>query len=195
MYYPYLETNHIPLHLCSLQIITIFLVRFMKESNKRTILLSFLATTAPLGAIFALALPSVLGSTVLPGHEFLHPIAYQTFLYHTMLITLGLYINISKEVQFEKKHYWYTFAILGSLAFVSLYINSLFGHAIYNADTLISVEHTTNFFFTYLTPIGLVLKTKWQWFIYIGIISLLAMALIALFYIPVFRADKKKKVN
>lgn len=193
MYYPYLETNHIPLHLCSLQIITIFLVRFMKEGKVRTIILSFLATTAPLGAVFALALPSVLGSTVPLGHEFLHPIAYQTFLFHTMLITLGIYINMSGEVHFESKHYWYTLAILGTLAFCSIYINSLFGHAVYSADKLISVEHTTNFLFTYLTPIGLILKKKWQWFIYLGIIIALAMGLIALFYIPVFRRDRKAK--
>lgn len=194
MYYPYLETNHIPLHLCSLQIITIFLCRFMKEGKKREIVLAFLSTTAPLGAAFALALPSVLGSTVPLGHEFFHPIAYQTFLYHTMLITLGIYIQMSGEVHYETKYYWYTLGILGALFFCSIYINSLFGHAVYNADTLVSVEHTTNFLFSYLTPIGLVLKKKWHWFIYLAIIFSLAFSLIALFYIPVFiRSAKEKK--
>lgn len=193
MYYPYLETNHIPLHLCSLQIITIFLARFMKEGKTRTTILAFLSTTAPLGAAFALALPSVLGSTVPTGHEFLHPIAYQTFIFHSMLIVLGIYIYNSKEVKLESKHYWYTLAILGSLAFISLYINSLFGHPVYSADRIVSVEHTTNFLFTYLTPIGLVLKKKWQWLVYLSIIIGLAFGLIALMYIPVFKRERKQK--
>lgn len=193
--YLYIEMSHMPLHLCSLQIITIFFVRFAKESNFRNIILAFMYPTCVLGAFMALLMPSIFSTSISVTQAFTHPLAYQFFLYHTMLIVLGLYIFTSKQVDIRPKHYLTTLAALGVMAFVSLYLNSMFAVPVYNSQELVNVEYSPNFFFTYRTPIGIKLTEMWHWYVYLAIIGALAVTLIAVFFIPVFaRARREKRV-
>ena len=101
--YPYIMPQHIPLHLCSLQLITIFYTRFAKDGKLRTAMLGFMYPTAIAGAFFALMIPTVLSATA--EEAFTRPIAYQYFLFHAMLIALGIYIPMSGEVTLGKKQY------------------------------------------------------------------------------------------
>lgn len=190
--YLYIEMSHMPLHLCSLQIILIFFVRFAKESRFKEIILAFMYPSCVLGAVMALAMPSIFSTSISVDQAFTHPLAYQFFLYHTMLIVLGLYIFTSKQVDIRPKHYRSTLGVLAVLAFVSLYLNSMFAIPVYNSQDLVSVEYSPNFFFTYRTPIGIKLTEMWHWYVYLAIIFALAVSLIALFYIPVIARSKKK---
>ncbi len=191
--YLVLEMQHLPLHLCSIQIIFIFLARF--SHNKRTVetILAFMYPTCTVGALFALALPSIFSSSIDVSQAFTHPLAYQFFLFHVMLVILGAYIALSGEVDIRPCHYLSTLGILSGLAFGSLYINSIFADMTYVNGELVSVDYAPNFFFTQDTPIGIELNEKWQWYLYISIIVALAVMLIGLFYLPFFIRAKKRK--
>ncbi len=191
--YPYIKMQHLPLHLCSLQILFIFYARFAKEGKKKEILYAFMYPSCVIGAFFALLLPSIFTATVPVERAFTHLLPYQFFLYHSMLIVVGLYIPLSGEVRLRTKHYFTTLAFLGIVAFLSLYVNSMFAMPQYEAGQLISVEYIPNFFFTYETPIGVALTELWHWYLYLIILLVLAVSLIAVFYIPFFIRDRKEK--
>ena len=190
MYYPFIEQQHLPLHLCSLQILLIFYARFAKDSERKEMLLAFMYPTCIVGAILAIAMPSIFNESIHISQAFTHPLAYQFFLYHTMLIILGIYIAISKQVNIKAKHYFSTIAILGGIAFISLYVNSSLASTTYINGELISVDYTPNFFFTYNLPMRIPYTEIWHWYLYMIVIALLAIIIIGLFYLPYFKHNK-----
>ena len=192
MMYPYLEVQHLPLHLCSLQILVIFYVRFSSNDKLRDKLLAFMYPTCTIGAVLALMMTSIFNATIEVTQAFTHPLAYQYFLFHTMLLLLGIHIPMSGEVKLDWKHYRSTMAILAVLGFLSIYINSLLAKATYVSGVLQSVDYTPNFFFTYKFPIGIVFTEIWHWYIYIAVIAVAAVAVIGLMYLPFCR---KKTAN
>ena len=191
----YLEMNHLPLHLCSLPIFFIFYVRFAKPGKLRDAVLAFMYPSCTIGAFFALLIPTIFSTSIKVTQAFIHPIGYQFFLFHAMLILLGLYIPLSGQVNLRPKHYLTTLEILGVIAFASIYLNSLEASPIYENGKLLSVEYSPNFFFTYRTPIGIKLTEMWHWYVYLGVLLVLALALIAVFYIPVFIKAKRNKTE
>ncbi len=188
----YMTLDNVPLHLCSVQIILIFIARFCKNHNLRDTLLAFMYPTCTVGAIFAVFIPIIFGTSIETEQAFTHPHAYQYFLYHAMLVVLGLYILLSKKVDIRPKHYFTTLGLLGIFAFVSLYFNSMLASPTYENGELISVDFTANFFFTYEVPIDIPLTEMWHWYVYLGVLLALVMFFLTLFYIPVFRRAKKK---
>ena len=68
----------------------------------------------------------------------------------------------------------------------------MFAAATYEDGELVSVEYATNFFFTYKPPLPIPLSTTGQWMAYLGVICLLAVALVGLCYLPVFLKARKK---
>ena len=84
-------------------------------------------------------------------------------------------------------------AILFGLAFLSIYLNSIFADARYESGVLVSVENTTNFFFTYDFAFDIGINTIGKWYLYFCAIAILAFVVIALFYIPVFKRAKTSK--
>lgn len=192
MLLPYMEMQHLPFHLCSIQILLIFFVRFARPGRGRTTVLAFMYPTALIGAALALAMPSIFSTSIEVSQAFTHPLAYQFFLYHSMLVVLGAYIPLCGEVELRPKHYFSTLGILGAMAMASLYLNSMFAAATYEDGELISVEYATNFFFTYTPPLPIPLTSVGQWLVYLAVICLLAAALIGLCYLPVFLKARKK---
>ncbi len=190
--YPYMKLQHLPFHLCSIQILFIFYVRFADDSRFRTALLAFMYPSCLLGALCAIAIPSIFSGSVVPEQSFTTPLAYQYFLYHVMLAILGLYIYQSGQVHILSRHYFSSLVFVFSLGFLSLYLNSAFAVPTYEDGQLISVEYTTNFFFTYQPPIHVQLTQLWQWYLYLGILAGLAMLAIGILYLPIFRRDRRK---
>lgn len=186
--YPYMLPQHLPFHLCSIQIIIIFYVKFTKNTRVREMLLAFLYPTCIIGAVLALIMPSIFtGGTLELTQAFTHPLAYQYFLYHSMLIILGVGVIITKEVDIRRKHYFTTIGILGILAFISVYLNSMMADPTYVSGELMHVDYTPNFFFTVKLPFDIVYTEIWQWYSYFGFIVIAAIIIIALFYLPFFR--------
>ena len=86
----------------------------------------------------------------------------------------------------QAKHYFTTMGYLGVLLLGSLYLNSIFATPIYEDGVLKSVDYTPNFFFTYIPPMDIALTETWHWYLYLGVLSVLAIVLIGVFYIPYF---------
>ena len=189
----YLEMHHLPLHLCSIQIAMIFYARFSKNKANRETVLAFMYPTCAIGAFLALMMPSIFTADTSVADAFLRAHPYQYFLYHVMLVVLGLYIAVSGEVDIKPKHYRSTMAILSVLAFASIYFNSMFAAPTYVNGELVSVDMSTNFFFTQEAPLGIALTEKWHWFVYLAVIASLGVVLIGLFYLPFFRKARKEK--
>ena len=194
-YYPYIELQHLPLHLCSIMIIFIFIARFSKANWVKDYLVPFMYPATLYGGILAIALPSIFGNSIEVTQAFTHPLAYQYFLYHAMMIVTSYYIFKCDEIELKPKHYGSTLVIILGLGFLSLYMNSMFAEPVYENGVLVSVEYVTNFFFTYKTPIGIALTETWQWYVYMAIITVLVFVLIAVAFIPVFRKAKKEKTK
>ncbi|MBE5957004.1 MAG: hypothetical protein E7253_11220 [Lachnospiraceae bacterium] len=190
--YLYMELGHLPFHLCSIQILFIFIARFAGDSKAKETLLAFMYPTCAAGAFLAILLPSIFTSSIDISQAFTHPLAYQYFLYHTMLILLGVYIPMSGEVKIQGKHLLSSLGILVLLAFVSLYLNSMFAVPTYVNGELVSVDYMSNFFFTQATPIGIALTEKWHWFVYYGIIVVIANVMLGAFYAPFMKKKDKK---
>lgn len=189
----YIEMSHLPLHLCSLQILLIFFVRFTQNMKLRETILAFMYPTCMIGAFLALLIPTIFSSSIELTQAFTHPLAYQYFLYHIMLVVLGLYISLCGQVNIRPRHYLSTMGLLGALGFASLYLNAIFAAPTYQNGQLVSVDYTPNLFFTYETPLGIELTALWQWYLYLVIIVLLAALAIGACYLPFFRKAMKKK--
>ena len=189
--YPYLEMQHLPLHLCSIQLVFIFYAQFAREGRVKEALLAFMYPSCTMGALLAIAMPSIFSNSIDVSQAFTHPLAYQYFLYHVMLVILGVYIARCGEVAIRPRHYLSTLGILGGLGFLSLYLNSMFAVPTYVNGELVSVDYSPNLFFTIKTPIGIPLTEKWHWMVYMGIVVLLAVVLIGLFYLHFFLKNRK----
>lgn len=192
---PYIPLNHLPLHFCSIQIILIIVAKFMKNEKKRESLLAFMAPTCVLGGIAALLLPSIFTTTISVEQAFTSLVSYQFFIFHTMIISLGLIIVKSGYVEWNMKHFRNTLLIVYFLGAISIYLNSIFASPTYVDGELVSVDFWTNFFFTYQNPIGIKITETWQWYLYLLILALVAALLLYLFYLPLIKKKDKTKLS
>lgn len=193
MMIPYMELQHLPFHLCSIQIIFIFYTRFAEDGRIKEALLAFMYPTCMIGSLLALAMPSIFAGNIDVSQAFTHPLAYQYFLYHSMLFILGTYIAVSGQAGIKARHYFSTVLMLLMMGFMSIYINSLMASPTYINGELVSVDYTPNFFFTFEFPVGIVFTEIWHWYLYIAVIAVLAAIVLGLFYLP-FRKTKKDRL-
>ena len=188
---PYLPMNHLPLHFCSLQIILIAAAKFMKDDRRREMLLAFMAPTCVLGGILALLMPSIFTTTITVEEAFTSPVSYQFFLFHSMIIALGLIIVRSDRIDWSMKHFRDTTLLVYLLGFISIYLNSMLASPTYADGRLVSVDFWTNFFFTYQNPLGIQITQLWQWYLYLLILTLLTALLLFIFYMPLIRRKNR----
>ena len=192
---PYLPLNHLPLHFCSIQIILIAAAKFMKKGKHREALLAFMAPTCVIGGLLALLMPSIFTTTIPVEKAFISPMSYQFFIFHSMIIALGLIIARSDEIDWSIKHFRNTLILVYALGFISIYLNSIFASPTYVDGKLVSVDFWTNFFFTSQNPLGIQITEIWQWYLYLLIIILLTAFLLYLFYLPLIKRNTKRKVE
>ena len=188
---PYLPLNHLPLHFCSIQILLIAAAKFMKNEKRRETLLAFMAPTCVLGGIAALLMPSIFTTTISVEQAFTHLISYQFFIFHAMIIALGLIIVRSGRISWSMRHFRNTTLLIYLMGIVSLYLNSMLASPTYEDGRLVSVDFWTNFFFTYQNPLGIRITELWQWYLYLAVIALLAALLLYLFHLPLIRKNQK----
>lgn len=189
----YFNKEGLPFHLCSIQIIFLFIVRICKEGSFKNKLLAFQYPTAFLGALLALMLATI---TI----EFDRPLAWQYFLYHACLLVYGIYIPMSKVVKIDTKMFLNTCVCLIGLFLVSIYINGLI--AVPSQDVINSAGEVIGqtegmyvwFFYSTKPPIENlpILNLDNGWFVYI--LSILAVGIIAvtLVHIPFLVKDYKE---
>lgn len=188
---PYLELNQLPFNLCSIQIIFIFIARLTSNEKLRKTVLGYMYPTCLAGAIGTIALPTIFTFSITSDQAFTHPLGYQFFLYHTMLITLGVYIPMSKQVEFERRQYATTMGLFYAIGFSSIYINSLCASPTYIDGELISVDFATNYFVTGSQDWMMTFTDINQWRLYFLAIVVAAAAVITILYIPYLKKPKK----
>ena len=189
---PYLELNHLPLHLCSIDIILIYWARHTENMKTREKILAYLYPTCLYGSLLALAMPSIFTTSISVSQAFTHPMAYQFFIYHTMIGSLSAFIVMSKEIKWETRHYFDAIKYLFLMGFLSLYVNSIFASPTYVDGKLVSVDFWPNFFFTYNNPLNIPMTTITHWYIYMVIIIVLAVILTWVCFYPLIRKKKEK---
>ena len=190
---PYLPLNHLPLHFCSIQVLLIAAAKFMKNQKRRETLLAFMAPTCVLGGIAALLMPSIFTTTISAEQAFTNVNSYQFFIFHTMIIALGLIIVKSGQINWSMRHFRKTTLLVYMMGILSIYLNSLLASPTYEDGKLVSVDFWTNFFFTYQNPLGIRITQLWQWYLYLLIILLLTAALLYLFHLPLIKGKQKKE--
>ena len=188
--FPYIPMNHLPLHLCSIQILFIFYVRFTENRKMRENLLSFMYPPRLLGALSALAMPSIFSTSITVDQAFTHPMAYQFFIFHSMLIALGIMIAMSGEIRWQWKHWFQCLIIITLAGFISLYVNSIFASPTYLNGQLQHVDFWPNFFFTYNNPLGIKVTTITQWYIYLLILAVVIVVLTFICFYPLVRRNR-----
>ena len=189
---PYLELEHLPLELCSIQILLLLFANLMKDGVWRRRLLAFMYPTCVIGAGLAVVLSSIAPEFTTTQAFLTSPRAWQFFIYHSMLIVLGVYLGVNRETGIRFRHLGSTVFGLFLLDFVSFYTNSMFSEPIYIGNRLQGVSYHLNYFASYDDPLGLHMTMKEQWLAYLAIRFVLAAALVVLCYLPLYYREKRE---
>ena len=166
---PYLEMAHLPLELCSLMLFFIAAALILKDQKWRSRLLSLMYITGVVGGILGIILAYITADYTSVQEYFLSPRVWQYFLYHAMVVTLGLYLGFGGAHKALLNHWKYVLGMLVALDFPTFYLNSLFSQPVYENGKPTGLVYRANFFSSYVNPLGLVLSQKWQWLLYLAI--------------------------
>jgi len=170
-----LPTEVLPFHLCSMQILVIYALRFSKNEGLRRHLYEFCWPTATFGAICALLIPT-------EGVSFFEtPHTWEYFLFHGLLIGFGITIVRRFGSTFNGKSYIACLAGVGIACWIAIYMNALTGE---------------NFMFMMRPPMENLpyLNMNAGWLSYFLRIGALAVFILTACYLPfILRARKQKK--
>ena len=179
-YTPYLEMVDLPLELCSLQIVFIAAMLLIKDTVWRSRLRALMYVTGIIGGMLGIVLAEVTVDYSAVAEYFSSARIYQFFLYHSMVVTLGLYMGFGPHSDVSIRSFKPAMGLLVALDVPTFYLNSVFSQPVYVAGKPEGIVYRTNFFSSYVNPLGLVLTQRWQWLVYLAIRLALAAALTAL---------------
>ena len=189
-YTPMFGAEELPFELCSIQLLFMILIIFIKDEKIRHKVYALMYPTGLIGGTVGILLSSITAYYPTTASYFTSVRVYQFFIYHAMLVALCICIGRDKKVNLTWKDY--KTAVLGVLLLdiPTFYLNSVFSSKIYVNDELIGVTHRINFFSSYVNPLGIVLTEKWQWGVYLCIRFAIALSTMALVFLP-FRKRKE----
>ena len=190
-YTPMMGMEHLPLELCSLQIV-FMLACFIRQERVKRMIHALMYPTGIIGGLLGVVM-ATMTSYVKDQSEYLtSPRVWQYFLYHSMIIFLSIYIGYCKESRLRFSDWKSAVFTIIVLDIPSFYLNSVFSSRMYHDDQLVGVTHRINFLSSYVNPLGLVLTEKWQWLLYLLIRLVLAWILIILLFLPFLRRKENK---
>ena len=193
-YTPYLEAQHFPFELCSYQIIFIFLALELRNRKWRKRLYAVMYTTCIAGAGMGILFSSAaIGLTGIRDFVFSLQV-WRAFLYHSMLVVLGVYIGSCDECDVRFRDIKYSLIAVIILDFISFYINSMMSVPYYSGDTLVGVGKAINYFSSYNNPLGIVMADKARWLVYLAVRFVSAVILMILINLPLLRKENGKTV-
>ena len=114
--------NYVPLYYCSLLLYAGLLSSFAKNELKRMGDV-FLATGGIIGGIVFILYPS----TSLPTYPAIHIVSLHSFVFHGIMIYLGLLINKTKYIEIQSSDIKYYFILVGSICVLAYIVNNIFG--------------------------------------------------------------------
>lgn len=112
-----LDPGSLPLHLCSILIFLIFYCALSQNAEGIKRVTAFCTPVAIWGGLLAILMAT-------SGVNFAKPYAYQCFLYHAGLLWWALYLLCTKQVDLGWKAYARNLAVLGSMLFIMIWVNS-----------------------------------------------------------------------
>ena len=192
-YAPYLQGEHLPLELCSLQLVFMLLFLVIRRRSLKRKLLALMYATALVGGVIAILLASIAPEFETAAAFFSAPRAWQFFLYHAMIVTLGIAIGMDREYRLHFRDLRYALLGVLGLDFVIYYVNSVMSIPYYQGDTLMGIAYAVNYFSSYNNPLGIVMSNKMQYALYLLIRLVLAVVLIVLVFVPFAVRDKKER--
>lgn len=190
-YTPYLEAEHLPFELCSLQLFFMFLSLIIKDEAMKHRFYSLMYGTSIIGGLMAVFLSSIAPEFSDARSFLLAPRAWQFFLYHAMIIVEGIYIGFCEEADLHFRDLKWMVALTLSLDCLSFYLNSMMSVPYYSGKQLMGVAYAINYFSSYNNPLGIVFHEKWQWLLYLLVRIGLALLLIPIVYSPLLLKKKK----
>lgn len=113
--------NYIPLYYCSILLYAGVLSSFCKGKLKRAGDV-FLATGGIIGGIVFIIFPT----TSLLTYPMLHIVSLHSFIFHGIMVYLGLLINLTNYINLEEKDIVYYSSIVGIVCLIAYIMNSVF---------------------------------------------------------------------
>lgn len=172
--------TYLPLYYCSVLLYSGILSSFGKGTLKRVGDVS-LATGSIIGGIIFIIYPS----TSLPMYPAFHFLSIHSFLFHGMMIYLGILINKTRYIELEKKDIKYFASLIGCMSIVALIINKLFdGNLMFISNNFPG------------TPIEIIYKITKGGFLYSLIMIIAQMTIpfyISYYFIKKISQQKEKK--
>lgn len=191
VYGGYLPKTDLPFHLCSIQILFIVFLNVSKSEKLKRILLSFMLPSCLIGGFAAILIATD------SSRNGMWILSVQYFGYHIMLVAFAIHLLTNKEMNWMFKDYLNALKFLGVMAFIAIYINSMFYDVVEytneNGQKIVEMINRVNFMYVVDPPQdGLPFLNKDQgWFVYIIRYGILAVGAISLIYIkPIINAIK-----
>ena len=113
--------NYVPLYYCSILLYAGTLSSFAKGKIKRMGDV-FLATGGIIGGIVFILLPT----TSLPAYPALHIVSLHSFLYHGIMVYLGLLVNITHYIEVVASDAVYFATLIGIICILAQIVNKIF---------------------------------------------------------------------
>ena len=113
--------NYVPLYYCSILLYAGTLSSFAKGKIKRMGDV-FLATGGIIGGIVFILLPT----TSLPAYPALHIVSLHSFLYHGIMVYLGLLVNITHYIEIVASDAVYFATLIGIICILAQIVNKIF---------------------------------------------------------------------
>ncbi|MBP3503276.1 MAG: YwaF family protein [Clostridia bacterium] len=114
--------NYIPLYYCSL-ILYAGLLSGFSEGKLKMIGDVFIATGGIIGGLFFLFCPN----TSLPTYPMFHYISIQSFVFHGIMLYLGVLVNITNYIDLKISDIKYYASLVSIISFISYFVNKILG--------------------------------------------------------------------
>ena len=190
---PYIEAEHLPFELCTLQIPFMALALIIEKGKWRKRLFALMYGTGIIGGLVAIFMASIAPEFPDTLSFFTAPRAWQFFLYHAMIVVLSIYIGFCDQCGVRFSDMKWMMILVTLLDFLSFYMNSMMTVPYYSGKELMGLVYATNYFSSYNDPIGIVLSEKYQWYIYLAVRIAIALVLTPLvFSFLLLKKDRKK---
>ena len=126
--------EYLPFHLCSIQILFIFIIVYANSPKIKELLLSFMIPSCLFGGIAALLIPT---ESSLNGRWIL---SVQYFGYHVAIIIFALTLLRGEQLQLTFRHYVNCLKFLLGLMLFGVYINSILYDGVSNINFMYVVS-------------------------------------------------------
>lgn len=163
--------NYVPLYYCSLMLYAGILSSYAKNKLKRVGDV-FLATGGIVGGIIFILIPT----TSLPTYPMLHIVSLHSFLFHGIMLYVGILINKTSYIELEPEDIKYYASLVGTVCGLAYIINCIFDSNLmfisknFPGTPIEILYNLTGPFFTTVACIG---QMTLPFYVIYGVISLI----------------------